>query len=343
MLKSVLLRLLYRTGLLRLYHLFRNRDVLTVIALHRVLAEDDPRWRTCDPLYTVSARLFEQYMQFLAAHYSVVSLNDLMRSRTSAGRLPPRPLLITFDDGWADNHRYAQPILHKLGLPAVLFAAADVIDRRDAFFQERIIGAWRAGRLDSETLSALWRGAGEDAGVPTNPGSETSVRALIARLQKLSLTRRAEVLAAFAELLADDERQMLTTEELRELAAGGFEIGTHGKTHEALTAVADVDAELHESRSIVARALGVSPKRVVCLSFPFSMQNAVVVERARVAGYDLLFGGGATVTPLARAVPDLLARVSITAQEACDQRGELRPEALAAYLFRRPHRALEPG
>jgi peptidoglycan/xylan/chitin deacetylase (PgdA/CDA1 family) len=343
MAKRFLLRLLFATGVLALYHRLRNRDALTVISLHRVLAEDDPRWRTCDPLYTISDRLFEQCLRFLRAHYSIVSLAAVARAHETGEGLPPRPLLITFDDGWADNHQYALPILRKFGLPAALFVAADAIDRREGFFQERMIAAWRAGRLGEAGLRALWDELPGESRAPADLLSEPNVRALIGRLQEIPADRRHETLAKVADLLADDQRHMLTTQELRELRDGGIAVGTHGKRHEALTSVPDVDSELRQSRSVVARALGTPSKEVMSMSFPFSKQNRAVVQRARAAGYELLFGGGLTMTPLSGAVPDLIARVGITAREVIDANGDLRSYALAAYLFRRPHRVLQPA
>lgn len=340
MAKTLLQRLLFATGLLGLYHRARNRDALTVISLHRVLAEDDPRWLTCDPLYTVSDRLFEQCVRFFQAHYSIVSLEQLERAREGGERLPPRPLLITFDDGWADNHRYALPILRKLGVPAALFVAADAVDRSEGFFQERIIAAWRTGRLTDVELRALWKDVGGEA--PADPRGEQPLRALIARLQETSIERRAAILAKHAAMLTDDARQMLTRAELRELHGGGFGVGTHGKRHEALTTVPDLESELGASRESVAHALGVPAQQVKSMSFPFSKQNRFVVERARAAGYELLFGGGLTMTPLAAGWPELIARIGVTAREVEDASGDLRRAAFAAYLFRRPLRALQP-
>jgi peptidoglycan/xylan/chitin deacetylase (PgdA/CDA1 family) len=136
---------------------------------------------------------------------------------------------------------------------------------------------------------------------------------------------------------------MLSSEELRELHACGFGIGTHGNRHEPLTAAQDVDAELIESKKRVANVLGVDALNINSLSFPFSKQNASVVARARSAGYKLLFGGGQSLTPIARSVPALIARVGITASEVSDSHGNLLPHLLAIQLFRQPHRSLVAG
>ena len=80
MIKRTLLEVLYACGAPTIYHRLRNRRALTVIALHRVLSTADARWQTCDPLYTLSERFFEQCLEFLVDHYSLVSLADLERA-----------------------------------------------------------------------------------------------------------------------------------------------------------------------------------------------------------------------------------------------------------------------
>lgn len=341
--KRFILRLAYATGLFGLYHRYRNRNALTVISLHRVLATSDPRWQTCDLLYTISDRLFEHCLEFLSRHYSVVSLADVERAVSGGESLPHCPLLITFDDGWADNHEYALPALRSRALPAALFVAADVLERREGFFQERIIGAWRSGRLGVGALRDLWGKLVASQDIPVDLLAEGQIRSLIGRLRALPIKRRNELLECIAVTLEDGTRQMLTVHELRDLRDAGFAIGTHGKTHEALTAVPDAEAELRESRAIVAAALAVSANEITGLSFPFSKHDAATIKKARDAGYRLLFGGGLTLNPMRRPLQTLLARVGITAGAIADADGNLRPEVLAAYLFRRPHGNLEPG
>ncbi|MBM4016157.1 MAG: polysaccharide deacetylase family protein [Planctomycetes bacterium] len=46
--------------------------------------------------------------------------------------LPPRPVLLTFDDGWRDNATTAAPLLRQHGFVATLFVATDLIEPDDA-------------------------------------------------------------------------------------------------------------------------------------------------------------------------------------------------------------------
>jgi peptidoglycan/xylan/chitin deacetylase (PgdA/CDA1 family) len=72
------------------------------------------------PLKT-SPALFLEQMEWLKRNASVVSLAELVASLEQATPLPPRAVVLTFDDGFSDFHSEAAPILKRLGLPATVF------------------------------------------------------------------------------------------------------------------------------------------------------------------------------------------------------------------------------
>ena len=127
MLKDFARKCLYASGALGLYHRLRNADSLTVVMFHRTLRADDPRWPGCDPDYTLPEALFVDSLRFFRRHYAVVSLADVLRAQREGGGLPPRALLITFDDGWLDNVDYALPALRAIGLTVSLGVGASFI------------------------------------------------------------------------------------------------------------------------------------------------------------------------------------------------------------------------
>jgi len=318
-------RALYVSGALDAWHRRRNRDRLTVIMFHRVLAPSDSRWPTSDPEYTLPADLFADSLAFFKKHYHVIGLDDLASGRP----LPERSLLITFDDGWSDNEEYALGHLRALGLPALLFVVADAVDRAQPFWQEQMITAWRAGRLDRRLFDALGVALGDAGKDDLGP-----LRRLIAALEALDAPARARHLDSVAAQLDDGVRYMITTEQLRRLADGGVAIGAHGQTHAPLTQV-DAGAELTAARRVLE---GLLPGRAVTtLSFPHGKFDDTVVARARDAGFHLLFTSVPELPPAAGDGARILGRVGFTAETITGPDGRFAPELLALHLFRKPH------
>lgn len=333
-------KLLYASGALGAYHRWRNARTLTVIMFHRVLSPDDPRWARCDPDYTLRADLFRQCLEFFTAHYNMVDVQAVLRARRGEGVLPDRALLITFDDGWRDNVDFALPALRSLGLPGLMFVVADAVGRREAFYQERIVGAWRQGRLDAAGLAqGLQRVGAPPAEMPADNGIAT-LRRLIGHVERLEATVRARLLADLAERLDDGIRQMIDAGELHSLLEGGVAIGLHGKTHTPMTAAADLDAELGGAREEMAARLP-ADRPPTTMSFPHGRFDDAIAQRARDAGYELVF----TSVPVINPTHDgrlgwLLGRLGFETDAVADPQGRFRPDLLALYLFRRPGRVL---
>ncbi|MGS1078598.1 polysaccharide deacetylase family protein [Pseudoxanthomonas beigongshangi] len=339
MLKNLSKKLLYVSGLLGLYHRVRNADSLTVVMFHRTLSPEDPRWRTCDPDYTLATRWLADSLAFFRRHYHVVSLDQVLASRRAGAPLPPRALLITFDDGWADNADYALPELRKAGLPALMFVVSDAVGTRQPFFQERLIAALRRGALKLADLGEAMR---PHLAEPWRPRDESlgELREAIARLERMPAEHRDVVLAPFMAALDDGQRHMVTPDELRHLAAGGVALGLHGKTHTPMTHAADLDAELSGARAALAQHLGQSEPNAESMSFPHGSFDDAIAQRARGAGYELIFTSVPVLNPVGTGVGWLLGRTGFETDAVVDARGRFRPDWLALYLFRKPAQRL---
>jgi peptidoglycan/xylan/chitin deacetylase (PgdA/CDA1 family) len=338
MFSDLLKKLLYASGALGIYHRFRNARTLTVIMFHRVLEPTDPRWAHCDPDYTLRADLFTQCLEFFAAHYNMVSADDVVRARRGEHALPPRALLVTFDDGWSDNVDHALPRMRAQNAPGLMFVVSDAVGRAEPFYQEQIIGAWRRGRLQGSALAQALRRRGVQADDPSDPGA-AGLRRLIAQVEQLPLEQRQALLAEIAEPLADPLRHMITADELRTLDEGGIAIGLHGKTHTPMTSAPDLDAELGGARAEMAARMPYRPAPVT-MSFPHGRFDAGIAERARSAGYELVFTSVPVVNRTDSTVGWLLGRLGFETDAVVDRSGRFRPDLLALYLFRRPSRML---
>jgi len=330
-------RLLYGTGALGLYHRVRNARTLTVVMYHRVLDPSDPRWSSCDPDYTLSVDLFAHSLGFFRRHYNVVSPAQVLAARRSGTRLPPRALLITFDDGWADNVDYALPELERAGLPAVMFTVANAVDCLQPFFQERIVSAWRRGVLPVARVAAVISGSGIEFAPPAG-NDLAALRELIAVIEKMPAGPRASTLAALEPQLDQGTDAMVTGAQLRLLEQRGVAIGAHGESHEPLTRVPDAGSELRGARDKLARHLQAAPPTL--LSFPHGRFDAAIVREALASGYELLFTSVPGLNAAQAAPAPLLARVGVETESLSDGSGRYRPDLLALNLFKRPRRTL---
>ena len=75
-----------------------------------------------DSQYYVPPDEFENQMKLLREWgYTTISTELLVKAITEGAYLPPRPLLITFDDGQLSNYTAAFPIMQKFGFTGVLY------------------------------------------------------------------------------------------------------------------------------------------------------------------------------------------------------------------------------
>ena len=61
--------------------------------------------------------------------FTPVSLSQVLASAERGAPLPPRPVLLTFDDGTLDHHAALLPILRRRGVPVALFVIGDYLGR----------------------------------------------------------------------------------------------------------------------------------------------------------------------------------------------------------------------
>jgi peptidoglycan/xylan/chitin deacetylase (PgdA/CDA1 family) len=87
-----------------------------VLLYHRICADQD--WRASE--FVVPLSIFRAQMEFLArGPHRVCRLSEILAGRGPSA--PVTPVVITFDDGYADFRTHAAPVLGALGLAAAVF------------------------------------------------------------------------------------------------------------------------------------------------------------------------------------------------------------------------------
>lgn len=77
----------------------------------------------------VTPETFERQMEFLKIHhYQVLTMDELVDRLKNGHRPPFKSVVITFDDGFADNFDNAFPVLRKMGFPATIYMITNNIN-----------------------------------------------------------------------------------------------------------------------------------------------------------------------------------------------------------------------
>jgi peptidoglycan/xylan/chitin deacetylase (PgdA/CDA1 family) len=131
----------------RARRIVRHRTVphALILMYHRVTALDaDPH------LLAVTPEHFASHLEILRRRASLLSL-EALTGRLDAGAISRRSVVVTFDDGYADNLHEAMPLLERFDVPATMFVTAGYVGSDREFWWdelERIV--LRAGSLPAE-------------------------------------------------------------------------------------------------------------------------------------------------------------------------------------------------
>ncbi len=238
------------------------RARLSILIFHRVLPSPDPIFPT-----EVDARSFDSICAWVSEWFQVLPLGDAIQ-RLRQGQLPPRALAITFDDGYADNHDVALPILQRHGLPATFFVATGFLDGGRMFNDTVIESVRRCSlpQLDLAGTVAAGLGVLPLSGLPDR---RAAIGRIIGATKYLPLVERSDWVAAVAERsgarLPDD--LMMRSEQVRALHRAGMTVGAHTVSHPILARLdaASARSEIAQGRSDLEAIIG---DRVGLFAYP---------------------------------------------------------------------------
>lgn len=269
-----------------------RRD-LRVLAYHRVRAsQPDDRFAFDVELVSASAAQFRAQMQWIATRMHPVSMREVLDALDGGAALPRDAVVVTFDDGYDDNHSVAFPILRELGVPATFFVSTGHIESGAPYRYDWLVHM--ICRTDATRLVAPEIGV--DAAIPPALAGRRKLAAHV--LDRIKVLDNAGQVALMDRLerewslprgASPDDCRPMRWEHLREMQEAGMEIGGHGVHHRMLAKLsrADMVAELRECKRALDAEL---PRPAFALSYPVGGMDAVdaeVVAASRDAGFRL--------------------------------------------------------
>jgi len=124
--KKFLFALFHSTGVIHGIS-WVNRRRVPILCYHSVI--DNGQLINSDPhKQHIPLRLFLKHLDYLQAHYHVISLSEFQRARSENRGLQDYTVVLIFDDGFQDFATVAAPHLIRRNLPATVFVITDRAD-----------------------------------------------------------------------------------------------------------------------------------------------------------------------------------------------------------------------
>lgn len=195
---------------------------------------------------TVTPDTFRRHLAILGEYFEFVSLSAWLERRQRGDALPRMACAITFDDGWADNHEFAFPVLRERDVPATIFLVAEKIGTRGKFWPERLarllVAAGTAPGEDRAAPELQWldrlRAAAGITGATPDRGALSQAIAAAKPFADSEIERHLDVLEQYPGTAAGNEPpSLLDWEQVNEMLASGLvEAGSHTCNHVRLNA-----------------------------------------------------------------------------------------------------------
>jgi peptidoglycan/xylan/chitin deacetylase (PgdA/CDA1 family) len=222
--------------------------------------------------------IYEAQIDWMERNFDFIDLDILL-----SGRLPRRPLMLTFDDAFRSVLDVARAVLAPRGIPSVYFVNPGLLGR-DAISLDSTL-AWAAAKAGVEALC-------DAIDVPRRASVAEVIQQDMATFGADARAGiKARVLTAFGPPDFADRAPPLDPADLEDLLSLGMEIGNHTMTHvhcRALDAL-EIEAEVVRAK---ARLEELSQSRVRSFSVPYGHERDLtpkLLAALRASGHEAIF------------------------------------------------------
>jgi peptidoglycan/xylan/chitin deacetylase (PgdA/CDA1 family) len=269
-----------------------NPRVLTVLNYHRI---DDPfraGFNTFKLNVSATPDSFSRQMSYVKRNYNAVTCERLAAWLDGQADLPPRALMITFDDGYYDNLAHALPVLKANNLPAVIFLTTDFMGASTPFYWDFVAYCFLFTGKDHAHLPVLGVQSWTD-----ESNRDAVMHRWIETIKTLPETAKRQAIQDIADVLDVSVPSnafsdlYLTWDQVRELSRNGIELGSHTVSHPILTRISieQVRDELKKSKTRIEEEV---KRPVISFAYPNGQESDFspeVVNVVRETGIKVAF------------------------------------------------------
>lgn len=265
-LKQATLSTLKTSGVFRLVDKSRwRRSRLLILAYHGISLADEHLW---DNTQFMSPDVFRGRMQLLKeSGCAVLPLNEALE-RLYARDLPDKSVAITFDDGTADFHQRAFPILQDFGFPVTLYLTTFYSNYNRPVFDvvcSYLLWKGRNTILDLKTLTGeslkidLSYAASRLAALRAIRNNASERKLSAEEKDALALSLATQLKVDYDELLARRILHLLRPDEVAALAKNGVDVELHTHRHRVPLDRELFRREIEDNRKNIRAMTGQTP------------------------------------------------------------------------------------
>ena len=280
--KSVIVNAAHRAGVLDAVRDSRWRqERLLILGYHGVSLEDEHEW---DPELYMSPSTFESRLAALdRGGYRVLPLAEALAA-LDGSRLPPRSVVLTFDDGYFDFYVRVFPALKARDFPATVYLTTYYCEyNRPVFGPVCSYMLWKARHIGTLNVRPL-TGEDQSFSLATAEGRRSVVRTLVIAAEREHLSagekdelagRLAEHIGVdYAELRAKRILHLMNTEEVTELADQGVDFQLHTHRHRTPGDAESLRREIRDNRVRIER---LTNQRALHLCYPSGLYDRAIL------------------------------------------------------------------
>jgi peptidoglycan/xylan/chitin deacetylase (PgdA/CDA1 family) len=246
---------------------------------------------------------FARQIRYLKRHLRILHAAELEDGAPNSSKNRQQAVVITFDDGFANNAKIALPILEELRVPAIFFVTTRHLDQgRYLWFAHAraLFHLWPAGTV--ELLGRKWH-------LRSPSSREGAVQAFMTETRNFTIDEVYRELSQYPvdefapPRVVEDELRGMTETELAAMAQSSLSVvGAHTCNHPYLTqcSVSEREHEIDGAKTQLEKICG---RPVTSFAYPDGDYDNSVALQVKQAGYRLAFA----VKPRTRAVDPKMA------------------------------------
>lgn len=209
------------------------------------------------------ADIFADQMRYIKNNCTVLSMDEYLDINLNGQDLPPRSVVVSFDDGFRNNYSVAAPILHDLHMPAIFYISSGMVNTDLMFWVDVLEDC--INLTSRHTISLKLN---KNRSFPTRTEAQKlealhSIKSYCKSVSQLEYKRVLNDLQSATKITASvahaENYEVIKWDELREMDRDPlFTIGGHAMYHDILSQLPEdrLDLEIRTSLDLLHLHLG---------------------------------------------------------------------------------------